>query len=78
MRDRNTHLSQSPDAGGSGLSTKRTAKQMVRRTTSRGKHRGTEQRQLQPATFGQPQQRVTAPAARDQIRITIQRNRICE
>lgn len=41
MRNRNTHESQGKDAGGAGLSrAKRTTKQMPRKTTSRGEHRG--------------------------------------
>jgi hypothetical protein len=41
MRNRNTHRSDSRDEGGSGdAKTKRTAKQMTRKTTSRGAHRG--------------------------------------
>jgi hypothetical protein len=41
MRNRNTHPSESKDAGGSGVSSKkRTTKQMPRKTTSRGAHRG--------------------------------------
>ena len=41
MRNRNTHPSDSRDQGGAGDSTtKRTAKQMPRKTSPRGKHGG--------------------------------------